>query len=153
MLNCTHTLPESKGLIIMKGIFFQKGRAKVLTAFLIFFFLACAIASSYVTAVFLMYLVTRFYLYAPYDVFAYLSCPVSATCIEFGAAYRHATLLCAADIFVTIGVVLPLLYFFRDKIKDKILSKIKRPAKLCGALSRIKEKIKGKIRPRPAASD
>lgn len=100
-----------------------------------------------------MYLVTRFYLYAPYDVFAYLSCPVSATCIEFGAAYRYATLLCAADIFVTIGVVLPLLYFFRDKIKDKILSKIKRPAKLCGALSKIKEKIKGKIRPRPAASD
>ena len=125
----------------------------MLTAFFIFFFLACAIASSYVTAVFLMYLITRFYLYAPYDAFAYLSCPLSASCIEFGVQYRQATLWCAADVFVTIGVILPLLYFFRDKIKDKILSKIKRPAKLCRALAEIKKKIKGKIRPRSAASD
>ena len=116
----------------------------VLTAFLIVFFAICAAIASYVTAVFLMYLTTRFYLYTPYDVFAYLSCPISGTCIEFGAEYRKMTLFYALDIFVTLAVILPLLFFFRKKIKDFLATKVK-----SGFIKNLIGKIKSKNRSYP----
>lgn len=103
----------------------------------IVFFTLCALAASYVSAVAVMAFWTNHLLLIPYDMYGFLTCPLSGTCVEYSRDLYAPTLVIAGIILVFFVVVFGGLYVFRNKIKM--------PEKLIPVIVAVKKAVIEKI--------
>ena len=77
--------------------------------------LISSVIASYASALGLVFVFNMFFRGIPMDVFAFLQCPLTAACVEFGAEFQTAVLTMAAVIFVLFGAAAPAVYYRLSK--------------------------------------
>lgn len=71
----------------------------------------CMLAASYLTSLGIVYFINRFAFKLPFDMLAYIECPLSAQCVEYGSEYRMWIWAGTLIIFLICGVAAPLIYY------------------------------------------
>lgn len=70
-------------------------------------------AACYVSALGIVYLLNAVIFRLPFDVFSYLQCPFSMTCIEYGTELRTWIWALTVVLFIISGIAAPATYHYK----------------------------------------